>query len=76
MFCGGLSEPLVCPPAPSSTLTILSLGGACADFIEKEWQARRMDVRQDQRVKLAAFSLYGGVALGGLVRQQGLAEGS
>ena len=60
MFCGGLSEPLVCQSAPSSPLTILSLGG----------------VRQDQRVKLAAFSLYGGVGLGVLVRQQGLAEGS
>lgn len=44
------------------------------DFIEEQLHAVCVHVRQDQRVELAAEHVHGGIGVGVLVGQHGLAQ--
>ena len=47
---------------------------ALPDFVEEQLHAVRVDVGQDQRVQLAAEDIDGGIRVGVLVGQHGLAQ--
>ncbi len=71
--CGRLEIAAGMPACPIKQHDDDVLRMACGDLIEKDLLASGIDVRQDQGVKYASERLYGGICVGVLVGQHGLA---